>query len=142
MSVFGSICQPRRKDLLASRNSDWPLGADYFRIRENGQILTLDDPLVHILMHIRLREGAPDPPLISLTSDVATGDYIEIANPPMGVFRPHIRKATLEVLPAANLGQPLAESRVEFVYDLRIGRNNRELRYLYGKFILQTGVTR
>ncbi len=124
---------PSNSDIPVSKNAPFPS-------EEWSVALDLTDQ--RILMQVRLYDGAADPPLIDLSSDDSSGDYIDIITidtaKPETVFRPIVRQVTHEALP----GPGKAGASTTFYYDLRIGPDGEEEVYAYGQYIVRTGVTR
>jgi hypothetical protein len=90
-------------------------------------------------MQVRLYQGAPGSPLISLTNVATAIEGIQFTNAAAGEFTIRINLATLEALvDSVGENQPTA-----FQYDLLIyDTDSVPLLCLYGDFNVATGVTR
>lgn len=124
---------PAQLDLTVWRNAPFPTEEWSIPLDLTGQ---------QILMQVRLWEGSPVTPYIDINNTDLTGDRIEVISidteKPETVFRPIIAKDTHELMPAAGkVNEP-----VTFRYDLLIGPVGQAEVYLWGRYILRTGVTR
>lgn len=124
---------PAQLDLSVWRNAPFPSDEWSIPLDLTGQ---------QILMQVRQWEGTPGDPYISLDNADTTGDRIQIVSidtaKPETIFRPIIAKDTHELLPLA----PKVNAPVTFRYDMLIGPVGQAEVYLYGKYIVKTGVTR
>lgn len=124
---------PQNFDIEVAKNAAFP--SDQW-----GISVDLTDQ--RIIMQVRQWEGTPGDPYISIASDDETGDRIQILTidtvRPETVFVFFIAKATHEDLPAP----AKVNDRAVFRYDLLIGPAGAEEVYLFGKYIVRTGVTR
>lgn len=128
------MMNPQRFDIEVSRNAAFP--SDQWAIN-----LDLTDQ--RIIMQVRQWEGTPGDPYITVAStNAAPTDRIQVlsVDPDLAetVWVFFIAKATHEALPAATkVNEPAV-----FRYDLLIGPIGAEEVFLFGKYIVRTGVTR
>lgn len=93
-----------------------------------------------VWMQVREYEGATGSPLLSLSTDVVTGDRIEVIDNALCQLAFNVAEATLGTLPWPLVGRDTPP--LVLAYDLRYGPAGGEVVMWEGDWILKTGVTR
>lgn len=124
---------PARLDLRVWRNAVFPL--DEFRLEIDGSPIDLTGAVVEF--QVRLADGTAGAALIDCSSADVSGDRIDITSPTLGRFQILVSEMTHEALPAA----PRANVPARFRYDLRVDLGDGFEPYLWGDYIVQTGVS-
>lgn len=128
------MLNPAHLNLTVWRNAPFPTDVQF--------AVPLDLTGRRFIMQVRLYDGAPGSPLLTISSDASSGDRIEVieidTEKPETIFAIRLGKGTHESLPAAGK----AGASATFRHDILVGPTSFEEVLAFGNYTLNPGVTR